>query len=130
MAQQTLERVSRSWTTRRDAQLIRQAGSLPSRGQRGAVSGTRKQTFCAFVFWKVRRCSGMITQVARRITSLVDRLRSQVDRANPSAPSADFLSRLSMRKVSDAGARESIGSISCKNQRQKELLQAGPRFSN
>jgi len=94
MAQQTLERVSRSWTTRRDAQLIRQAGSLPSRDSGGAVSGTRKQTFCAFVFWKVRRCSGMITRWPGGSHLWLTDYAAKWIGPTRSAPSADFLSDL------------------------------------
>jgi len=36
---------------------------LPSRGQRGAVSGDRKQTTYAFVSWRVARDSGAILLV-------------------------------------------------------------------
>src|SRR5712664_1841824 len=49
-------------------------------------------------------------------------------RSSPTAPSTDFLSRLSMSKVSDAGEGESLGSISYKNQRQEELLQPNAFF--
>ena len=97
---------------------------LPSRGQRGAVSGTRKQTSYAFLFWRVRRYSGMITRWPGGSHLWLTDYAAKWIRANPTAPSADFLSRLSMRKVSNASERKSRGSISCKNQREEELLQS------
>ena len=62
---------------------VNQACGLPSRGQQDAVSGDRKQTAYAFVFWRVPRHSGTILMTTTWL--------AMQDPLDSSSPSTDLV---------------------------------------